>query len=242
MIMFSNLRSHARSYYRLMKPGIIYGNALMFAAGFFLASAHGIDWPLFLESLAGLSLVIGSACVFNNIADRAMDAKMERTKKRAIPSGKISTRAALMYGVALFAFGSALLYYFSTIAALVSALIGFAVYVFFYTPLKPRTRYALFVGAVAGAMPPVAGYTAVTNAFDLWALGLFAALFVWQLPHFISIAVYRFEDYSMAGVPLFARAPKNDRERKLARQVFAASLIILLAACLGIALWRLLLT
>ncbi|HEV8677370.1 MAG TPA: heme o synthase [Candidatus Paceibacterota bacterium] len=229
-----------KAYYKLAKPGIVYGNALMFAAGFFVASSRGIDWPLFFSSLIGLSLIIGSACTFNNVADRSMDAKMPRTQKRAIPAGLISTRAALIFGSVLFLLGAATLFFFSSPLALAASAIGFFVYVFLYTPLKPKTKYALFVGAVAGAMPPVAGYAAVTNRFDWIAALLFALLFLWQLPHFVAIAFYRFEDYRLAGVPLFARAPKNDRERKIAKQIFAASLVVLLAGCLGTALWRLL--
>jgi protoheme IX farnesyltransferase len=97
------------------------------------------------------------------------------------------------------------------------------------------------VGAIAGAVPPVVGYTVITDVYDGWALLLFILLFVWQIPHFVAIAFYRYEDYTAAGVPLFARAPKNEKERKIAKQVFAASLVILLVGCLGVALWRLLL-
>jgi len=236
MIKFN--RDLTRAYYRLMKPGIVYGNALMYAAGFFFASAEGINWKLFIWGLFGLCFVIAGACVFNNIADREMDSKMERTKKRAIPSGRISPQSAEAVGYAISIAGFIILYFFTTFTAFFAALIGFAVYVFVYTPLKPRTKYALFVGAVAGAMPPVVGYTAISDAFDWWSTLLFVLLFLWQLPHFISIAVYRFEDYSAAGVPLFARAPKNDKERKLAKLVFAASLVILLLGCLGVAFWR----
>ncbi len=237
----SNLRARAQAYYRLTKPGIIYGNALMYAAGFFLASSDGIQWQLFISGLAGLSLVIGAACVFNNIADRDIDARMERTKKRSIVSGAISVKDATTFGYLLAIPGLLELYLLTTFTAFFTALVGFAVYVFAYTPLKPKTRYALFVGAIAGAVPPVVGYTVVTDTYDGFALLLFVLLFVWQLPHFIAIATYRFEDYSMAGIPLFARAPKNDRERKMAKQVFFASLVILLVACLGLAFWRLLL-
>jgi protoheme IX farnesyltransferase len=229
-----------KAYYRLTKPGIVYGNALMYAAGFFLASSSGIDWLLFFAGLAGLSFVIAGACVFNNIADRELDAKMPRTQKRAIVTGVVSVAAATRFAYALSITGLLELYLLTTYSAFLAALIGFAVYVFVYTPLKPKTKYALFIGAIAGATPPVVGYAAVTDTYDAWALLLFVLLFAWQIPHFVSIAFYRYEDYAAGGVPLFARAPKDDRERKIAKRVFAASLIILLLACLGVALWRLL--
>jgi len=229
-----------KAYYRLAKPGIVYGNALMYAAGFFLASNDGIDWLLFFAGLAGLSFVIAGACVFNNIADRELDARMPRTKKRALVTGEISVRAATAFAYALSITGLLELYLLTTYSAFLAAAVGFGVYVFAYTPLKPKTKYALFIGAVAGATPPVVGYAAVADRYDGWALLLFVLLFLWQLPHFISIAFYRYEDYAAGGVPLFARAPKNDKERKIAKQVFAASLIVLLLACLALALWRLL--
>ncbi len=237
-----NMNTSISAYYHLAKPGIIYGNLLMYAAGFFLASSRGIDWPLFLAGLSGLALVIGGACVFNNIADRAMDAKMERTKARATVSGKISIQNATRFGYALTLLGFFELYFLTSYLAFLSALIGFAVYVFVYTRMKPHSRNALFVGAVAGAMPPVVGYTAVTGEYDLWALGLFVALFLWQLPHFLSISFKRYEEYAAAGVPLFLhRGPKTDKEKKTADRVFVGSLILLLLSCLAVALWRLLL-
>jgi protoheme IX farnesyltransferase len=239
--MKNNAGAKIEAYYRLTKPGIVYGNALMYAAGFFLAAREGIDWQLFVGGLAGISLVIGSACVFNNIADRELDSKMPRTQKRALPAGKISVKDATVFGYLLAITGFLDLYLLTSFTAFFTALVGFAVYVFAYTPMKPRNRYALFVGAIAGAVPPVVGYTVITDVYDGWALLLFILLFVWQIPHFVAIAFYRYEDYTAAGVPLFARAPKNEKERKIAKQVFAASLVILLVGCLGVALWRLLL-
>lgn len=238
--MDANLYVQTHVYYRLAKPGIIYGNALMYAAGFFLAARDGIDWQLFLSGLVGLSFVIGGACVFNNIADRELDAKMPRTKSRALPSKKVSVRDATLFGYLLSIVGFLDLYLITSFTAFFTALVGFAVYVFVYTPMKPKSRYALFVGAIAGATPPVVGYTVITDSYDGWALLLFALLFLWQIPHFISIAFYRYEDYEAGGVPLFARAPKSDAERKIAKRVFAASLVILLLSCLGVALWRIL--
>lgn len=229
-----------KQYYRLTKPGIIYGNALMFAAGFFLASWEGIEWQLFFVALLGLSLVMAGACVFNNYADRELDKKMERTRNRSLVTGAISPNAAYIYGMVLSILGFSTLYFFSTYLSFFVALIGFAVYVFLYTPLKPKTSIALYIGAVAGATPPVVGYVAVTDTFDLWALGLFVAIFLWQLPHFIAIATYRYEEYTAAGVPLTLKRAPTEAEKKKAKRIFALSLVVLLLVCLGIALWRLL--
>jgi protoheme IX farnesyltransferase len=116
--------------------------------------------------------------------------------------------------------------------ALWAALAGFVAYVFAYTPLKPRTGLALYVGAVAGATPPLVGYAAAAHTLDLVALGLFAILFLWQVPHFLAIARYRYADYAAGGVPLLVEQPKNEAERTKARKVFHYSLVVLLFVCL----------
>jgi protoheme IX farnesyltransferase len=231
-----------KNYYRLTKPGIIYGNLLTAAAGFFVAGRGPVDWALLCWMLLGLSLVIGSACVFNNYFDRGIDAKMERTRGRAIAAGRISGRAAIIFGSILLPLGVAALYFFTTPWALAAALAGFAVYVFLYTPLKHRSSMSLYVGAVAGAMPPVVGYAAGAGAIDYVALILFALIFAWQLPHFIAIAFYRFSEYAAAGVPLVVRNEPPLAAKRRARRIFLASLIVLLIFFLGSALWRLFLS
>lgn len=218
------------AYYWLAKPGIVYGNALAAIAGFFFASATVIDWPLFLATLAGISLIMASACVFNNVYDSDIDARMERTKGRAIPAEKISPTHALIYGAVLGVLGIIALL-FTNLLAFTVALIGFVVYVFLYTPLKHKNPIALFVGAVAGATPPVVGYTAVTGELNASAVFLFLALFLWQIPHFLAISVFRYDEYKAAGVPLYIKNPPSERAKKLARKIFRASIIVLAVFC-----------
>ncbi len=189
-------------YYNLTKPGIIYGNALTAAAAFFLASKNHISPTLLLSVLAGLSLVIASGCVFNNYADRKIDKNMERTKNRALVTGQIPGFKALIFASILLLLGVVILHYHTTTAALLAALLGFFVYVFLYTPLKRRSVYATLIGSIAGATPPVVGYTAVTGKLDAGAIILFIILVVWQMPHFYSIAIYRLKDYAAAQVPV----------------------------------------
>jgi protoheme IX farnesyltransferase len=222
-----------RDYYHLTKPGIIYGNSLAAVAGFFVASGSVVDWGLLVAMLIGLALIIACGCVLNNYFDRTIDARMERTKNRALVSGRISTTSALLFALLLGAGGVFVLWYFTNPLALAAALGGLLVYVALYTPLKPRSPWALFVGAVAGAMPPVVGYTAVSGVLDWYALGLFAILYVWQLPHFLAIGMYRYEEYAAAGVPLFIRKPPSEPLRHRARQIFRYSLVVLLALCLA---------
>lgn len=180
--------------------------------------------------MLGLALVIGSACVFNNYYDRDIDKKMLRTSTRGIASGKISGRSALLYAAILGVLGMYILYFYTTEFAYAAALAGFVVYVFAYTPLKHKTPYALFVGAIAGATPPVVGYAAATGTINTAALWLFIFLFLWQLPHFLGIAAYRYEEYAAAGVPLFINKP-TEHGKKIGRVVFYLSLVVLLAWC-----------
>ncbi len=193
-----------KTYYKLAKPGIIYGNAINAIAGFLLASQDGYDFRLLMITLIGISLIVASACVFNNIWDAEIDAKMERTKNRAMAVKSITKSNAAVYGGLLFMLGATILHYHINDAALFAASFGFLVYVFLYTPLKRHTIYATQIGAVAGAMPAVAGYTAITNNFDLGAGILFLIIALWQMPHFYAIAIYRMDEYAAAGVPVLS--------------------------------------
>lgn len=227
-----------KNYYELVKPGIIYGNALVAATGFVFASGGYVDWKLFFAMLLGLSMVIGSACAFNNVYDRKMDARMDRTKRRPTVTGQISSINALVFAFGLGLLGAVVLGFFTTPLTLMWAFIGFFVYVVLYTPLKQKTPWALFVGAVAGATPPVVGYIAVTSMFDSAAWGLFIAMFLWQIPHFLAIATYRYSEYTAAGVPLFIRRESSAKTKRRARGVFYASLVVLLVACVVLMLQR----
>ncbi len=186
----------------LTKPGIILGNVITTAGGFALASRGDINYWLFLVTLIGLCFVIASSCVFNNYIDRHVDAKMARTKNRPLATGKVLGKNAIIFGVILGVIGAWILAVYTNPLALFIALAGFAIYVFPYSLGKYRTSYGTLIGSVAGAAPPLVGYTAVTHSFDLGALLLFLIVVFWQMPHFYAIAIYRFNDYSRAGVPV----------------------------------------
>ncbi len=218
-----------RAYYELAKPRMVYANVLVAAAAFVYASHGAIDWTLGCIVLAGLGCVIASGCVFNNYYDRGIDAKMERTRTRAMVVGALPGSHAIGMGAVLLAAGVALLA--MTPLALAAALMGWVCYVLLYTPFKHRSPHALFVGALAGATPPVVGYAAVAGTLDATALALFAFLFVWQLPHFVAISIYRGEEYARAGVPMYFKSPHTAAQKKGARRVFLASLVVLLAWC-----------
>lgn len=190
------------TYYRLTKPGIIYGNLLSTTAGFFLAANGSINLGLLAATLLGTALGIGAGCVFNNYIDRGIDAKMARTKKRALVAGDISGRHALIYGSVLGILGFGILALFTNYLVLLTGLVGFVFYVVLYGIVKRRSTLGTVVGAIPGATPPVAGYVAVSGSFDLGAGLVFLALAIWQLPHFYSIAIFRQSDYKAAGIPV----------------------------------------
>lgn len=190
------------NYYLITKPGIVLGNLLTVAAGFLLASKGEIYFGLFLATLLGLGLIMASACVFNNYIDRPLDKKMERTKNRPLVTGLISGKNALVFASALGLLGGLVLWLFTNLLTVGIAALGFFVYVVLYSMWKSKTVYGTAIGAVAGATPPLVGYTAVTNHFDAGALILFLMLVLWQMPHFFSIALYRLDDYTKAGIPV----------------------------------------
>jgi protoheme IX farnesyltransferase len=220
----------SKLYYQLTKPGIIYGNALTAAAGFFLASEGTVNWWIFVAMLIGLSFIVGSAAVFNNYIDRDIDALMERTKNRALPTGQIAPRNALIFGTFLGIVGVKILLLYTSLLTLEVALFGFAVYVLVYSPLKRKTMYASHLGALAGAVPPVVGYVAVTNSLDATALVLFLILCCWQMAHFFSIAIYRKDEYANAHIPVMPLV-KGLRVTKLA---IIAYIVVFALACLAL--------
>lgn len=190
------------NYYLITKPGIIFGNLMTLTAGFLLASQGNFDLKLFLATLLGLTLIIASACIFNNYIDRQIDKKMERTKQRPLVTGLISARDAIILATILAAFGNLILLNFTNLLTVFVTNFGFFVYVLLYSFLKSHTVYATAIGSIAGAIPPVVGYCAVSNHFDLGALLLFILLMLWQMPHFFSIALLHLNDYTLANIPV----------------------------------------
>lgn len=189
-------------YFLLTKPGIIIGNLITTAGGFALASKGSFSSASFLTVLLGISLVIASACVFNNYIDRDFDKKMERTKGRAFASGLVSSAKALLFAGILGILGMAVLGQFMNLITMGLAFFGFAVYVFFYSYSKHHSTYGTLIGSIAGAVPPVVGYYAAGGKLDLGALLMFAIVVFWQMPHFYAIAVFRLEEYKAASIPV----------------------------------------
>lgn len=195
-------QSTAKAYYRLAKPGIIYGNLLTAAGGFLLASKGQIDYGLFLAVLAGTALVIASGCVINNYIDRGIDKKMARTRARALVLGLIPARNAIIYGVTLGLLGMLILSLWTNLLVVAIGLAAWFFYVVLYGIAKRRSVHGTLVGTIPGAAALIAGYVAASNRLDMGTLILFLIMVFWQMPHFYAIAMYRFKDYKAAGLPV----------------------------------------
>jgi protoheme IX farnesyltransferase len=185
----------------LAKPRITFMVLITTAVGLWLAP--GPHAPvLLLCTLLGTTLVVAGANALNMYLERDVDALMSRTRNRPLPSGRLPAEAALAFGVATSAVSLPLLSF--GVNPLTGALgaISLIIYVLAYTPLKRKSTAALLVGAVPGAMPPLMGWTAVTGRLDAAGVALFLILFVWQLPHFIAISLFRADEYKAAGLKI----------------------------------------
>jgi heme o synthase len=192
-----------KTYYRLAKPGIVYGNALTAIAGYFYG-AHGHPSLIaFLALVIGISLVMASACVYNNVLDRDIDQVMSRTRNRALVTKSVGTRAAVFYASILLVLGVIALL-MTNILTLAIALFGHIAYAVIYTYAKRKTVHGTLIGTISGSTPPVIGYVAATNQLDITAGLLFIILVTWQMTHFFAIAIFRKDDYAKARIPVLS--------------------------------------
>lgn len=197
----NNILSAVRAYGQLTKPGIVMGNLVSTVGGFFLAAHWAMNPVLLLAAVLGVALVVASGCVFNNVIDRDIDAKMRRTRNRVLVRGAVTPLAALGFGCFLGVAGIA------TLAVAVNPLsawlgvAGLAVYVGLYTLyMKRHSTLGTLVGSLSGAMPPVIGYCAVTGHFDACAALLLVIFCLWQMPHSYAIAIFHLDDYTAANI------------------------------------------
>jgi len=184
-------------------------------------------------ALVATTLVVGAANALNMYAERDSDALMRRTQGRPLPSGRLSAEVALGFGLLAASIGLNVLGVVAGGLACALTLLAFASYVFVYTPLKRVTPHALVVGALPGALPPLIGYAAVRGTLGWPALFLFAVLFVWQLPHFLAIALFLQEDYRRGGMQVYSVARGSDAAVRAARG-WTLVLVLLTLAPLGV--------
>jgi protoheme IX farnesyltransferase len=203
--------SRARDFYELTKPRMNLPVVCTTAVGFAMAP-HGGHWTVLFHAILGTAMTAAAASVLNQYAERAFDALMPRTRNRPLVKMRIAPREALVMGAVLGVAGVA---YLAVMVNVLTALLGLftlASYVWVYTPLKRVSSLNTVVGAVPGAIPPMMGWAAATGAIGPQALALFGILFMWQMPHFLAIAILYKRDYAAGG---FKMLPVVDPELKL---------------------------
>jgi protoheme IX farnesyltransferase len=218
----------------LTKPRISLLALFTVAAGYVLAVGRAQDLQLaqLWHVLLGAGLVASAGGVVNQLLERRYDACMRRTQQRPLPAGRISPRLAAAYGATLLGMGLIWLWATTTAIATLIAVATFALYVGVYTPLKRLSAWNTLVGAIPGALPPLIGWYAVPQTQDwLSAVGLFAILFFWQIPHFMAIAWRYRQEYAAAG---FRMLPNNDPAGRRTAAVSLLSCAVLLVS--GVAL------
>jgi protoheme IX farnesyltransferase len=190
------------AYFSLTKPRIVLMVLVTVGVGFLLGARKSAHPATLTLTLLGTALVAAGASTLNQWWERERDARMRRTSNRALPSGKLSSAEAALFGVALAVAGGLILLMGVNFLAAAVAVATLLLYVLVYTPLKPRTTLNTAVGAIPGALPPVIGWAGATGTLGIESLALFLIVFLWQFPHFLAIAwIYR-EDYQRGGMKM----------------------------------------
>ena len=230
----ATLRAKTLDVVALVKPRIMV-MALLTAAGAMTLAPTGIATWRALVLLAGVALIVGSANTLNMWLERDVDCLMSRTKHRPLPDQRLQPATALVSGAVQGAIALPMLLLAGVVPAGLG-LVALLLYVGVYTPMKQRTHWATWIGAVPGAMPALMGWTAATGRIDAAGLAVFGVLFFWQIPHTHAIAIYRQREYDAAGMKTLPSA----RGVPAARRAIALYLVVqvavsLLPALLGVA-------
>lgn len=189
-------------YLALVKPRVLTMVLAATLTGFYLGSAGHLELRLALALMIGTAMAAGGTFSLNQYMERDLDARMKRTRSRPLPAGNLRPAEALWFGVALTAAGLAYLYLTVNGAAAAVTAATAIIYLLAYTPLKRVSSLCTAVGAIPGALPPVAGWAAIRGSIDAPAWTLFAIMYLWQLPHTLAIAQLYREDYTAAGIRL----------------------------------------
>ena len=230
-------RRRAVDFLILTKPRVVLMVLATTVVGYYLASAGAPDYFRLLHTLVGTALAAAGTLALNQFMEREVDGRMERTRLRPLPDGRLQPLEALLFGAAIT--GAGLVYLLLAVGWLAALVTAFttALYLLGYTPLKLRTPLCLLVGAVPGALPPVTGWVAAQGEFGVGAWVLFAILFLWQLPHTLAIARLYQEDYARAGIKLLPVADPNgtSTERQIVTGCLALVTVGLLPTLIGLA-------
>lgn len=183
----------------LTKPRLTLLSVLTTLAGYYMAQSGPLDLPRLAATLVGAFLIGGACGALNMVAERDLDALMRRTRERPLPAGRLNVREVQIFGWTIGIAGVGMLLVGANLLTGLLGTLTFISYLYLYTPLKRRTTLNTIVGAIPGALPPLIGWAAVRGTLDIHASLLFAILFFWQMPHFLSLSMMCREDYAAAG-------------------------------------------
>jgi protoheme IX farnesyltransferase len=229
-------RQRAADFAALTKPRVVLMVLLTAVTGFYLGSRGVPDYRALVHMLIGMALAAAGSLTLNQFLERDLDARMDRTRLRPLPDGRVEPTEALVFGAAVTAAG--VLY----LGLLVNALSGMVAaivvitYLFLYTPLKTKTPLCSVVGAVPGALPPVIGWAAARGELHLETWVLFSILYLWQLPHTLAIGTLYREDYARAGILVLPVVDPDGRStaRHVVSNCFALLVVGLLPTLIGL--------
>lgn len=210
-------------YFELTKPRLS-SLVLFTAAGGMWLSGKSLDWKTWVFAMLGTAGTVGAANTINCIIERQSDRFMKRTAQRPLPGARMSARQAAFFAVLLSVISLPMLAWGVNVLTSVLGALALVSYAFMYTPLKSRSHWAMQVGAFPGALPPLMGWTAATGRIETAGMVLFGILFLWQLPHFIAIALFRKSEYLAAGLTSLP-LKKGDHVARLHAVGYVAALL-----------------
>jgi heme o synthase len=224
------------AYLALTKPDVSFLVLMTTGAGFYMGARGPMPWLHMIHVVCGTMLIAAGTAALNHYIERESDRYMRRTASRPLPTGTLTPHEALRFGVALSLVGAADLYFAAGWLPCLLGVFTCLSYLLAYTPLKKRTVWATFIGAVPGAIPPMIGWAAATGKLDAGAWLLFAILFVWQFPHFHAIAWMYREDYARAGILMLPVVDKDGTRtfRQIILYAVALVAVSLLPSMLGL--------
>lgn len=216
----------------ITKAGLAVSVLFSSVAGYLLGfdAENPFKWSVLFLLLIGGYCMVGASNAFNQVLEKDLDALMDRTKNRPVPTGRMTTQTALFVAFLLTIMGLTMLYCINSKTALFGA-VSIFLYTSVYTPLKTVTPLAVFVGAIPGAIPFMLGWVAATGNFGIEAGTLFLIQFFWQFPHFWAIGWFLFEDYEKAG---FFMLPSGKKDKATALQTILYTVWLIIASLLPV--------
>ncbi|HEX9656822.1 MAG TPA: heme o synthase [Bacteroidota bacterium] len=218
-------RSRVTDYITLMKPELTLLSVCTALVSCFMAAWGTFPLVPLLDVFVGTLLIGAGAGALNQYIERDFDAMMRRTENRPLPAGRLSRNEALVFGSTLSMAGVVFLFLTTNLLAAFLGATTLVSYVFLYTPLKRITPFSTVIGGIPGALPPVIGWTAVRGEITVEALVLFGILFLWQMPHFYSLAWMYRKDYERAGYPMLTVLDESGQKTSIQILIHSALLI-----------------